>query len=211
MFDFIARTIGSAGYPGIALLMLLENVVPPLPSELIMPMAGFIAADGQLSLAGVIAAGTLGSTAGALPWYYLGKCLGEDRLRIWAGRHGRWLTLTPAQVDRVDAWFAKHCGKAVFFGRLAPAVRTLVSVPAGIFRMSLRRFLLFTALGSGLWSTALALAGHALRDGYEQVSQVLNPATNLVVGTLVLVYLYRVVRWRPATSASGGGATTPHA
>ncbi|HET7202243.1 MAG TPA: DedA family protein [Steroidobacteraceae bacterium] len=199
MFDFIARIIGSAGYPGIALLMLLENIVPPLPSELIMPMAGFVAAGGKLSLVGVILAGTLGSVAGALPWYYLGRWLGPERLRQWAGRHGRWLTLTPAQADRVDAWFARHCGKAVFFGRLAPAVRTLVSVPAGLFGMSLRRFLLYTALGSGLWSTALAVAGHSLRDGYAQVSHVLNPATNLVVAAIVLVYVYRVIRWRPAT------------
>ena len=197
MFDFIARTIGSAGYPGIALLMLLENIVPPLPSELIMPMAGFVAAGGELSLAGVILAGTLGSVAGALPWYYLGKWLGRERLREWAGKHGRWLTLTPAQVDRVDEWFGRHCGKAVFFGRLAPAVRTLISLPAGLFRMSLPRFLLFTALGSSLWSSALALAGHSLRDGYEQVAHVLNPATNVIVGAIVLVYLYRVIRWRP--------------
>jgi membrane protein DedA with SNARE-associated domain len=199
LFDFISRTISSAGYPGIALLMLLENVIPPLPSELIMPMAGFVAAGGKLTLVGVILAGTLGSVVGALPWYYLGRALGPDRLRAWAGKHGRWLTLTPAQVDRVDAWFQKHCGKAVFFGRLAPAVRTLISVPAGIFRMSLRRFLVFTALGSAAWSTALALAGHSLRDSFEQVSHVLNPATNVIVGTVVLVYLYRVIRWRPTT------------
>ena len=201
MFDFIARTIGSAGYPGIALLMLLENIVPPLPSELIMPMAGFVAAGGKLSLAGVILAGTLGSVAGALPWYYLGKWLGPDHVRQWAGRHGRWLTLTAAQVDQVQAWFAKHCGNAVFFGRLVPDVRTLISVPAGLFRMSLPRFLLFTALGSGVWSSALAVAGHSLRDGYEQVAHVLNPATNVIVGAIVLVYLYRVIRWRPDAGA----------
>jgi membrane protein DedA with SNARE-associated domain len=201
LFDFIARTIGSAGYPGIALLMLLENILPPLPSELIMPMAGFVAAGGELTLAGVILAGTLGSVAGALPWYYLGKWLGRERLRAWAGKHGRWLTLTPAQVDRVDAWFARHCGKAVFFGRLAPGIRTLISLPAGLFKMSLQRFLLFTALGSSLWSTALAVAGHSLRDGYEQVAHVLNPATNVIVGAIVLVYLYRVIRWRPDAGA----------
>jgi membrane protein DedA with SNARE-associated domain len=201
LFDFIARTIGSAGYPGIALLMLLENIVPPLPSELIMPMAGFVAAGGELSLPGVILAGTLGSVAGALPWYYLGKWLGRERLREWAGKHGRWLTLTPAQVDHVDEWFARHCGKAVFFGRLAPGVRTLISLPAGLFRMSLQRFLLFTALGSSLWSAVLAVAGHSLRDGYEQVAHVLNPATNVIVGAIVLVYLYRVIRWRPDAGA----------
>lgn len=198
MFGFIERIIGSAGYPGIALLMLLENVLPPLPSELIMPMAGFVAASGELSLFGVILAGTLGSVVGALPWFYLGKVLGRERLGRWAAKHGRWLTLTSKDLDHVDAWFKQHCGKAVFFGRLVPGVRTLISVPAGLFDMALPRFLLFTALGSGLWSTALALAGHSLRDGYEQVEHWFNPMTNAIVGAIVLVYLYRVVTWRRA-------------
>jgi len=196
MFGFIERVIGSAGYPGIALLMLLENILPPLPSELIMPMAGFVAANGQLTLVGVIIAGTLGSVAGALPWYYLGKVLGHERLKQWAGRHGRWLTLEPQDVDRAAGWFEKHCGKAVFLGRLVPALRTLISVPAGLFGMSLGRFLTYTLLGSALWSSALAFAGYSLRDNYEQVEHWLNPATNAIVAGIVLVYLYRVVTWR---------------
>ena len=196
MFGFIERIIGSAGYPGIALLMLLENVLPPLPSELIMPMAGFVAASGQLNLVGVIVAGTLGSVVGALPWYYLGKVLGRERLKQWAGRHGRWLTIGARDVDRANAWFEKHCGKAVFFGRLVPAVRTLISVPAGLFGMSLRRFLTYTTLGSALWTTALACAGYSLNDNYQQVSHWLDPATNAIVAGIVLVYLYRVATWR---------------
>jgi membrane protein DedA with SNARE-associated domain len=210
VFGFIERIIGSAGYPGIALLMLLENVLPPLPSELIMPMAGFVAASGELSLVGVILAGTLGSVAGALPWFYLGKVLGRERLRRWAAKHGRWLTLTAEDLDRVDAWFRQHCGKAVFFGRLVPAVRTLISVPAGLFDMGLPRFLLFTALGSGLWSTALAWAGYSLRDGYAQVEHWLNPMTNVVVGAIVLVYLYRVVTWRRGIANDDAGSGQQH-
>lgn len=207
MFGFIERIIGSAGYPGIALLMLLENVLPPLPSELIMPMAGFVAASGQLNLVGVIIAGTLGSVVGALPWYYLGKVLGRERLKQWAGRHGRWLTLAPADVDKANDWFEKHCGKAVFFGRLVPAVRTLISVPAGLFGMSLRRFLTYTTLGSALWTTALAYAGFSLRDNYEQVAHWLNPATNVIVAGIVLVYLYRVVTWRGDRGAGESART----
>ena len=204
MFGFIERVIGSAGYPGIALLMLLENILPPLPSELIMPMAGFVAANGQLTLVGVIIAGKLGSVAGALPWYYLGKVLGHERLKQWAGRHGRWLTLEPQDVDRAAGWFQKHCGKAVFFGRLVPALRTLISVPAGLFGMSLGRFLTYTLLGSALWSSALAFAGYSLRDNYEQVEHWLNPATNAIVAGIVLVYLYRVVTWRRDRGAGEG-------
>lgn len=113
--------------------MFLENVFPPIPSEVIMPAAGFAAGQGRLSLIGVIVAGTVGSVAGALFWYYVGKWIGADRLRRWAGRHGRWLTLAPKDIDRVDRWFDQHSGKAVFLGRLVPALRTLISVPAGVF------------------------------------------------------------------------------
>jgi membrane protein DedA with SNARE-associated domain len=196
MFDFITRLIEQAGYLGVALLMFLENVFPPIPSELIMPLAGFTAARGDLNIAGVIAAGTTGTVAGALPWYYVGRLVGDDRLKRWAGRHGRWLTLKPAEVDRVDAWFEKHCGKAVFFGHLVPTIRTLVSVPAGIFEMSLGRFLLFTAMGGGLWTAALALAGYLLEDGYDRVAEYMNPATNIVVGLIAVTYLYRVATFR---------------
>lgn len=197
MIENIAGLIDRAGYAGIALLMLLENLFPPLPSELIMPLAGFTAADGRLTLPGVIAAGTFGSVVGALPWYYVGSRVGIERLRRWTARHGRWLTLTPAQVDHVHAWFERHCGKAVLVGRLVPAVRTLISVPAGLFGMSLRRFLVYTTIGSVAWSTALACAGYALRDGYDAVAHWLDPVTSVVVGTLVLTYVYRLVTWQP--------------
>lgn len=203
MIAFIAGLIERTGYAGIALLMLLENLFPPLPSELIMPLAGFVAADGRLGLAGVIAAGTAGSVAGALPWYYVGHRVGLERLRQWAARHGRWLTLGPAQLDHVHDWFERHCGKAVLVGRLVPAVRTLISVPAGLFGMSLRRFLVYTTLGSLAWTSALAFAGHALRDEYEAVAHWLDPVTNVVVGAIVLTYVYRVVTWRPTSEQHG--------
>lgn len=198
MFETIAALIDRTGYAGIALLMLAENLFPPLPSELIMPLAGFVAADGRLSLVGVIVAGACGSVAGALPWYYVGRRVGLARLQRWAARHGRWLTLDPVQIEHVHDWFERHCGKAVLIGRLVPAVRTLISVPAGLFGMSLRRFLLYTTVGSLAWSSALAFAGHALRGEYAAVANWLDPVTNAVVGALVLTYLYRVVTWRPA-------------
>ena len=107
-------------------------------------------------------------------------------------------------MDKANDWFEKHCGKAVFVGRLVPAVRTLISVPAGLFGMSLRRFLAYTTLGSALWTTALAYAGFSLRDNYEEVSHWLNPATNVIVAGIVLVYLYRVVTWRRDRGAGEG-------
>lgn len=198
MFDRIIEFLNGAGYFGIAALMFLENLFPPIPSEVIMPSAGYSAGQGRLSLWGVIVAGTAGSVAGALFWYYIGKWIGADRLRRWAGRHGRWLTLAPRDIDRVDRWFDRHCGKAVFFGRLVPALRTLISVPAGVFGMGLPRFLLFTTLGTALWTTLLAGAGYLLQGQYRVVADYLNPATNIIVGLAVAAYLYRVATWRGA-------------
>jgi membrane protein DedA with SNARE-associated domain len=196
MFDFITRLIEQGGYVGIAVLMFLENVFPPLPSELIMPLAGFTAARGDLSLIGVILAGSVGTVAGALPWYWIGRHVGEERLKCWADRHGRWLTVKPRDIDRVDAWFGARCGRAVFFGHLVPTIRTLISVPAGVFKMGIRRFLLFTGLGGGLWTAVLSAAGYLLEDGYDRVAAWLNPVASIVVAAIFITWLYRVATFR---------------
>ena len=196
--------IGSSGYLGILLLMIAENVFPPIPSELIMPLAGFAAGSGRLSLPLVIAVGTLGSVLGALPWYWAGRWLGEARLERFAGRHGRWLTVGPDDVRRAQAWFRQHCGRAVLVGRLLPAVRTLISAPAGVARMALPRFLLFTTLGSLAWVGALAAAGYALGQDYERVGRYLGPVSNGIVALVVVVYVVRVVRWKGPWRESDG-------
>lgn len=193
MIEFLTRT----GYLGVTLLMIAENVFPPIPSELIMPLAGFAAARGALSRQLVIVAGTVGSVVGALPWYVAGRWLGEDRLKRWAGRHGRWLTLRPADVDRAQQSFVRHGRKTVLLGRLVPPVRTLISVPAVVARMALRRFLVFSALGSVVWTGALTLAGHRLGRDYAHVAEYVGPASSVIVGVIVAVYLYRFARWRP--------------
>lgn len=201
MVAWIVQFLSTTGYWGIVLLMCAENVFPPLPSELIMPFAGFTAARGDLNLAGVIAAGTVGSLLGALPWYWAGYALGHERLHAWADRHGRWLTVDGADVDKAYEWFRRHCGKAVLLGRLVPTVRTLISVPAGITRMSFTRFLLYSALGSAVWNTALAIAGHALGERYDVVAKYLDPVTKGILALIVAAYLYRVFRGRqPARS-----------
>jgi membrane protein DedA with SNARE-associated domain len=193
MFDWITSLVQQTGYAGIALLMLAENVFPPIPSELIMPMAGFTAHQGQLSFIGVVLAGTVGSVAGALFWYYVGRWVGLTRLRRWATRHGRWLTLAPEEVDQAKDWFDRHAGLAVFVGRLAPAVRTLISVPAGMAAMPLWSFLLFSTIGTGLWTALLAGAGYLLGSQYKLVEGWLNPVSNVIFVALVLIYVYRVV------------------
>jgi membrane protein DedA with SNARE-associated domain len=178
MFDWIVNLVSQTGYAGIAFLMLAENVFPPVPSELIMPLAGFAAARGEL-----------------------GRRVGVERLRRWTGRHGRWLTMSPDELDRAIDWFRRHAGRSVLLGRLVPAVRTLISVPAGVAGMKLPVFLAWTSVGTAIWTTFLAGMGYLLEGGYQQVGDWLNPVSNLVVAALVLGYLYRVVTFRPQPAA----------
>lgn len=199
MLGWISDIISAMGYSGIVLLMFLENLFPPIPSELVMPMAGFVAARGDLSFAGVILAGTAGALLGALPWYFAGRLLGEERLKGWADRHGRWLTVTSGEIDKALDWFDRHGGKAVFFGRLVPTVRTLISVPAGFACMSLPRFLIYSAAGTLLWSGLLAWAGYLLQSGYHKVADYVGPVSTAILVAIVLAYLYRVVTYQRST------------
>jgi membrane protein DedA with SNARE-associated domain len=196
MFDWITGFIDSVGALGVALLMFLENVFPPIPSELIMPLAGFNAATGKQNLVLVIAAGSAGSLAGALLWYWIGKKIGMDRLKRLARRHGRWLTITPDELDRSNAWFQRHGGAAVLIGRLIPTVRTFISVPAGVAGMPVGRFLAYTAVGTVAWTTLLTLAGYWLQSQYTRVSGWLNPVSTGVVILIVAYYLWRVATYR---------------
>ena len=197
MFDWIASFLEGGGPWGIAALMFLENVFTPIPSELIMPLAGYNAARGVASFWVSVAAGAAGSLAGAYLWYMIGVAYGPVRLRRLIARHGRWLTMTEAQLDRAQGWFDRHGRSVVFFGRFVPTVRTLISVPAGLARMFLPRFLLFSGLGSLIWTMALAAAGYWLQDRYDRVDAWLNPVSTAVVVLLAAAYLWRVMRWRP--------------
>ena len=201
MFDLIVGLVERFGYLGVGLLMLLENLFPPIPSELIMPLAGFTAARGELSLPGVILAGTAGSVVGALPWYFAARAFGADRLKRFAERHGRWLTLEPKEIDGALGWFSRHGVVAVLAGRLLPGIRTLISIPAGIARMNLGLFLALTAAGSAVWAGALALAGHMLESQYEKVAEWVNPVSTLIFAAALAVYLYRVATRRPSGAA----------
>ena len=197
MFDWVLSVIEGWGYPGIFFLMLAENVFPPIPSEVIMPLAGYLAATGKLSFLPTVLIGTIGSVLGTSLWYFIGAWIGAARLKRWSARHGRLLTVSPSDIDNAQAWFDRHGGKAVLIGRMIPAVRTLISVPAGVARMSFGRFLAFTVGGSLLWTTLLASAGLALEANYHRVADVIDPLSKLVVVTVVLVYLYRLITWKP--------------
>lgn len=205
MSEWITRLIERAGYAGVALLMFLENLFPPLPSEVIMPLAGFAAGKGELHVAGVIAAGTAGAVAGALVWYAIGRTLGADRLKRWADAHGRWITLSPGDIDRVDGWFCRHQRWAVPLGHLAPAIRTLISIPAGVFAMPPAKFVVLTALGAGAWTSALAFGGYALGDRHERIERYLGPASTAIFAAIAAWYVYRVVTFRSGRAGAGNG------
>ena len=193
MFDWIVDIVTGAGLWGVAFLMFIENVFPPIPSELIMPLAGFSAARGDMSLIGVVLAGTAGALAGAVLWYWIGLSVGLDRVNRFVERHGRWLTLTTDDVARAVAWFARHGGIAVFIGRLIPTIRTLISVPAGVSRMALLSFVTWSALGTVIWTLFLALMGYVLESQYERVEEWMSPISIAVLVGFAGWYLWRVV------------------
>lgn len=198
MFDFITKFLESSGYLGVFALMALENMFPPIPSELIMPFAGFVAARGDLHVAGVLIAGTAGSIAGALPWYYAARIYGKERLENFADKHARWMTVTHGEIDHALEAFERHGRKVVLFGRLIPAIRTLISVPAGLACMPLGQFLLFSTIGSLIWTGILTGAGFLLESQYERVAEYVDPVSKAILVGLVLWYVYRVITWKPA-------------
>ena len=209
MKEWIVNLIESSGYFGIALLMFLENVFPPIPSELIMPLGGFTASQGKLTLPLVILAGTIGSVIGQLPLYYLGHFLGKKRLMHLADRYGKWLTVSGADIDKSSKWFGRHGSKAVLIGRLVPGVRSLISIPAGICGMNLPKFLLYSAIGMGVWAGVLGYLGHLLGQNYEKVERFMGPITYVVLGVIVIAAVVWVVkRKRAAKRGSEAGPSS---
>jgi membrane protein DedA with SNARE-associated domain len=205
MESWITSTIESLGYAGVVFLMFLENLFPPIPSEVVMPLSGYTAAQGQLSIIGVIVAGTLGSVLGAVFWYYVARWLGEDRLKSWTRRHGRWITLGPRDVDKADDWFDRYGGWVVFFGRVIPTVRTLVAIPAGLFGMNVWFYLVLTTVGSAIWTAALALLGWWLGSSWKTIGTYIDPVTYVIMAAIVVIYIYRVVTFDASEAGAGTG------
>lgn len=200
MTDFILEVIRQGGYLGIFLLMALENVFPPVPSEVIMGAGGVLVARGQMSFAPLLIIGTAGTLAGNLFWYWLGRRWSEAKLRLFIIRYGRWLTFDWAQYNEVRARFLRYGDVIVFVLRFSPFLRTIISLPAGLAHMRFWRFCLFTFLGSLIWNGALILGGQALSGliaTYEEV------AGFVVVGAVavgIAWYVWRVIRWKPTLS-----------
>ena len=192
--EWIPNIMNQLGYWGIGLLMFLENLFPPIPSELIMPLAGFTVFKGQMDFILVIIAGVVGTILGAFPWYYIGKFISEERLEHLADKYGKWISVTSKDIKKANNWFNQHGGKAVFFCRLVPGVRTLISLPAGINNMPLIPFTIYSTLGTTIWVTFLTFLGYKLGDHYELVDQYLGPVSKIVLAIIVISFILWVVR-----------------
>ena len=184
MLHWISYLVGALNYWGVAILMAIENIFLPLPSELIMPLAGFETANGRLSLSGVILAGTVGSVLGALPLYYAGRALGEERPEKWVERY-RWTLLRAKDLERATARFSGNSFVDVIIAQMVPGVRGLISIPAGVARMNIVLFLLANFIGTLVWCTVLAVAGRILGANFTRIHQFLGPVGWTILGVLV--------------------------
>ncbi|RZQ64197.1 DedA family protein [Amycolatopsis suaedae] len=173
----------SLGGVGAAVIVGLDNVFPPIPSELVLPLAGFTASRGTFSLGGALFWTTLGSTLGALVFYFAGRLLGRDRSRRLIAKIP---LVTTKDFDRTEAWFTKHGSKAVFFGRMVPVFRSFISLPAGVERMPLPKFLVLTAAGSLIWNTIFVVAGYLLGESWPVVEEYAGVFQKVVIGLVVL-------------------------
>jgi membrane protein DedA with SNARE-associated domain len=189
MTEWITEIMNSLGYFGIAFLMFLENLFPPIPSELIMPLAGFTVAQGKMQLVPAIVAGVAGTILGAYPWYYAGKLVSEERLRQLADRHGRWLGLSSADIDKADRWLRKYGNSAVLFCRLVPGVRTLISLPAGVSEMPLIPFTIYSTIGSALWVGLLTIGGYKMGANYGLIETYIGPFAKIILLILVIFFI----------------------
>lgn len=190
--DWVVDVIDRLGYVGVALLVAVENLFPPIPSEIVLPFAGFVARDGKATLPGMILAATIGSIVGAWTLYGIAAWIGPERLERFLVRYGKWLRLTPADVAKAERWFDRRAIVAVLVGRCVPLIRSLVSIPAGFRRMNFGVFTLYTAIGSAIWNTALVGAGYVLRDNWEDVEPVLSIVQYVVIALIVAAIVWFV-------------------
>ncbi|WP_326551773.1 DedA family protein [Micromonospora sp. NBC_01813] len=180
---YVVSLMEKLGGPGAGLAVALENLFPPIPSEVILPLAGFTASQGRMSLTGAIFWTTLGSLLGALALYYIGAALGRDRVRRIAEKIP---LIKLSDVDKTEAWFLKHGKKAVFFGRMIPIFRSLISIPAGVERMPVGVFALYTTAGSLIWNTTFVIAGYSLGENWHLVESYAGVLQRLVILACVL-------------------------
>jgi membrane protein DedA with SNARE-associated domain len=201
MIEWVTNLVAAGGWLGVLGLMFLENLFPPIPSEVIMPLAGFAAARGQMSFIAAILAGMVGTIAGNAFWYELSRAIGSARIRPLFARYGRWFAVDDKDFDKAEETLKKHGPVALFFGRLLPGIRTVISIPAGLAHIPRHVFYLWTALGSLIWISLLCTAGYWLEDRYDQIEGWLEPLSYVVVAGIVLAYVWHI--WKTRTRRAG--------
>ena len=197
MTDIVLDFIAWGGYFGIFLMMVIENVIPPIPSDVIMGLGGMAVARGQMDFVPLILWGTAGSVAGNYFWYEIGRRFGYQRLRPLVDRFGRWATIEWEEVEKLHDFFVKHGQWVVFILRFLPAGRTIISLPAGMVRMSHWRFTLATAAGSLIWNCVLVGAGYYLGANFHELDRFVGPVSVATIVVIVIVYIYRIFTWKP--------------
>ena len=196
MSEWVVRLIEQSGYLGVGFLMFLETLFPPIPSEVIMPVAGMAAQQGRMSFGLAVAAGTAGAMLGNIVWYLAARALGHDRLQPFIQRHGRWLTINWRDIERAHRWFERHGFALVLLGRLIPTIRSVISIPAGLLSMRLKTFLIWSTAGTAAWTAALATAGWGLGKAFRDVEKVLGPLSTAIILLIVVAYIWRQLTWR---------------
>ena len=189
--SWVQDVIEQLGYLGVALLVVLENVFPPIPSEIVLPFAGFVAQRGSDSVVLMILAATVGSVIGALIMYWIAAIIGDERLHAFTRRFGKWVQIREADLTRAEEWFDRHAMSAVLVGRCVPLIRSVVSIPAGFRRMKLIPYIAYTFLGSLVWNIALVGAGAVLGENWERVEPVVATFQWIVI-VVILAGLARV-------------------
>jgi membrane protein DedA with SNARE-associated domain len=192
MIEWVTDIVAAGGWPGVLALMFLENLFPPIPSEVIMPLAGFAAARGQMSFTLAVIAGIVGTLLGNAFWYELARAIGSARIRPLFERYGRWFAVDDKDFDKAEATLKKYGPVALFFGRLLPGIRTLISIPAGLAHIPRRVFYTWTALGSAVWILFLASAGYWMEDHYDKVEGWLEPMSYVVVAGILGTYAWHI-------------------
>jgi|688.fasta_scaffold102509_3 membrane protein DedA with SNARE-associated domain len=192
--DWAVLVVERLGYFGVALLVAVENVFPPIPSEVVLSLAGYTSAKGDAWVVGMVIAATIGSLVGAWVLYGLAAALGPLRLRAVVIRYGNWFGFGEPELDRAEAWFDRRSRSAVLLCRCVPLLRSLISIPAGFRRMPLGIFTIYTLIGSLVWNTVLVTAGYLLADQWERVLEFTEPFQTLVIVLIALVLVVLVVR-----------------
>ena len=182
-------------YLVICFAMFLENIIPPIPSEIIMPLGGFFVYQGNLDFYLLVVFGLIGTVLGSLPWYYLGRFLNEKKLANFVASKGKFLGITSKDFNKSKLWFDKYGVSLVFWGRLIPGIRTLISVPAGIELMPLRKFFIWTSLGSLIWVILLSLSGYIFGENYTIIESYINDFKVLLKPLLIVIIVFVIFKF----------------